>query len=65
MTDITIHLFLKLWKRQLEGKPAFKIVLLSNLGWIPPIRLLMSQWRPIIFIIVWILLLVRHSRPKQ
>jgi hypothetical protein len=41
------------------------IFLLSNLGWIPPIRLLMSQWWPIILIIVGVLLLIRHSsRPK-
>jgi hypothetical protein len=41
------------------------IFLLSNLGWLPPIRLLMSQWWPLILIIVGILLLIRHSsRPK-
>jgi hypothetical protein len=41
------------------------IFLLSNLGWIPPIRLLMAQWWPLILIIVGILVLIRHSsRPK-
>ncbi|MGO8989535.1 MAG: hypothetical protein ACLQGU_00625 [bacterium] len=45
----------------LEGKPAFKIVLLSNLGWLPPLRSLMSQWWPIILIIVGILVLIRRS----
>jgi len=48
----------------LEGKPAFEIVLLSNLGWLPPLRSLMSQWWPIILIIIGVLLLVRHSCPK-
>jgi hypothetical protein len=49
----------------LEGEPTFKIVLLSNLGWLPPIRLLIAQWWPIILIIVGVLLLIRHSsRPK-
>jgi hypothetical protein len=37
------------------------LFLLANLGWIPPVRLLMSQWWPIILIIVGILLLIRHS----
>jgi len=37
------------------------IFLLSNLGWIPPIRSLMSQWWPLILIIVGILLLIRRS----
>jgi len=42
------------------------IFLLSNLGWIPPIRSLIAQWWPIILIIVGILLLTRRSsRPKQ
>jgi hypothetical protein len=50
----------------LGGKPAFKMVLLSNLGWIPPIRLLLSQWWPIILIIAGILVLIQHSpRSKQ
>jgi len=41
------------------------IFLLANLGWLPPIRLLMAQWWPIILIIVGVLLLIRHSsRPK-
>jgi ABC-type multidrug transport system permease subunit len=41
------------------------LFLLSNLGWIPPIRLLVSQWWPLILIIVGILVLIRHSsRPK-
>ena len=41
------------------------IFLLSNLGWLPPVRLLMSQWWPIILIIVGVLVLIRHSsRPK-
>ncbi|MGA2515152.1 MAG: DUF5668 domain-containing protein [Thermodesulfobacteriota bacterium] len=40
------------------------IFLLSNLGWLPPIRSLMSQWWPIILIIVGVLVLIRHSRPK-
>jgi ABC-type multidrug transport system permease subunit len=37
------------------------IFLLSNLGWLPPIRSLMAQWWPIILIIVGILVLMRHS----
>jgi hypothetical protein len=37
------------------------IFLLANLGWIPPIRLLMSQWWPLILIIGGILVLIRHS----
>jgi hypothetical protein len=37
------------------------IFLLSNLGWLPPLRLLMAQWWPLILIIVGILLLIRHS----
>jgi hypothetical protein len=42
------------------------IFLLSNHGWIPPIRSLMSQWWPFILIIVGILVLIRRSsRPKQ
>jgi uncharacterized membrane protein len=41
------------------------IFLLANLGWLPPIRLLMAQWWPIILIIVGVLLLIRRSsRPK-
>jgi len=41
------------------------LFLMSNLGWIPPIRLLISQWWPIILIIVGIAVLIRHSsRPK-
>ena len=34
------------------------IFLLSNLGWLPPLRSLMSQWWPLILIIVGILLLM-------
>ncbi len=37
------------------------IFLLSNLGWLPPIRSLISQWWPIILIIVGILVLIRRS----
>jgi len=37
------------------------IFLLSNLGWLPPIRSLMAHWWPLILIIVGILLLIRHS----
>ncbi|MGZ3937073.1 MAG: LiaI-LiaF-like domain-containing protein [Flavisolibacter sp.] len=37
------------------------IFLLSNLGWLPPLRLLMAQWWPIILIIVGILVLIRRS----
>ena len=37
------------------------IFLLSNLGWLPPIRLLMAQWWPLILIIVGILVLIRRS----
>lgn len=37
------------------------IFLLSNLGWLPPIRSLMSQWWPIILIIVGVLVLIRRS----
>ncbi|MGZ3604238.1 MAG: LiaI-LiaF-like domain-containing protein [Thermodesulfobacteriota bacterium] len=37
------------------------IFLLANLGWIPPIRLLMAQWWPLILIIVGILVLIRRS----
>ncbi|MGO8991523.1 MAG: LiaI-LiaF-like domain-containing protein [bacterium] len=41
------------------------LFLLANLGWIPPVRLLVAQWWPLILIIVGILVLVRHSsRPK-
>ncbi|MGZ3535848.1 MAG: LiaI-LiaF-like domain-containing protein [Thermodesulfobacteriota bacterium] len=41
------------------------IFLLSNLGWIPPIRLLMAQWWPLILIIVGVLVLIRRlSRRK-
>jgi hypothetical protein len=41
------------------------IFLLSNLGWLPPFRLLMSQWWPIILIIVGVLLLIRHSSGRK
>ena len=37
------------------------IFLLSNLGWIPPIHLLMAQWWPLILIIVGVLVLIRRS----
>ncbi|HMK77382.1 MAG TPA: DUF5668 domain-containing protein [Thermodesulfobacteriota bacterium] len=37
------------------------IFLLSNLGWLPPIRSLMSQWWPLILIIVGVLVLIRRS----
>ena len=37
------------------------IFLLSNLGWLPPIRLLMAQWWPLILIIIGILVLLRRS----
>ena len=37
------------------------IFLLSNLGWLPPLRSLMAQWWPIILIIVGILVLIRRS----
>jgi len=37
------------------------IFLLSNLGWIPPIRTLMAQWWPLILIIVGILVLIKRS----
>jgi len=41
------------------------LFLLANLGWIPPVRLLVAQWWPLILIIVGILVLIRHSsRPK-
>lgn len=41
------------------------VFLLANLGWIPPVRLLVAQWWPLILIIVGILVLIRHSsRPK-
>jgi len=42
------------------------IFLLSNLGWLPPLRSLTAQWWPTILIIVGIWLLIRHSsRPKS
>ncbi|MGA2517859.1 MAG: DUF5668 domain-containing protein [Thermodesulfobacteriota bacterium] len=37
------------------------LFLLANLGWIPPVRLLVAQWWPLILIIVGILVLIRHS----
>jgi hypothetical protein len=37
------------------------IFLLSNLGWLPPLRSLMAQWWPIILIIVGVLVLIRRS----
>ena len=37
------------------------IFLLSNLGWLPPLRLLMSQWWPLILIIVGVWLLLKHK----
>jgi len=41
------------------------IFLLSNLGWLPPIRLIMSLWWPIIHIIFGVLLLIRHSSRQK
>ena len=41
------------------------IFLLSNLGWLPPISSLMSQWWPIILIILGILVLIRRSSGKK
>jgi cell wall-active antibiotic response 4TMS protein YvqF len=41
------------------------IFLLSNLGWLPPIHLLMAQWWPLILIIVGILVLIRRSPGKK
>ena len=37
------------------------IFLLSNLGWLPPLRLLMAQWWPLILIIVGVWLLLKHK----
>ena len=37
------------------------IFLLSNLGWLPPIRSLTAQWWPLILIIVGIWVLIRRS----
>jgi hypothetical protein len=37
------------------------IFLLSNLGWLPPVRSLMAQWWPLILIIVGIWLLLRRK----
>jgi len=37
------------------------IFLLSNLGWLPPLRTLMAQWWPLILIIVGILVLIKRS----
>ena len=37
------------------------IFLLSNLGWLPPLRSLMSQWWPLILIIVGVWLLLKHK----
>ena len=41
------------------------IFLLSNLGWLPPLRLLMAQWWPIILIIVGIWVLIRRSSGRK
>jgi hypothetical protein len=41
------------------------LFLLANLGWIPPVRLLVAQWWPLILIIVGILVLIRHSSPPK
>ncbi len=42
------------------------LFLLSNLGWMPPIRFLIAKWWPIILIIIGISLLIKHSsRPKS
>jgi hypothetical protein len=35
--------------------------LLSNIGWLPGLRVLMAQWWPLILIIVGILLLAKRS----
>jgi hypothetical protein len=35
--------------------------LLSNLGWLPPLRSLIAQWWPLILIIAGILLLLRRK----
>lgn len=37
------------------------IFLLSNLGWLPPLRSLTAQWWPVILIIVGVWLLLRHK----
>jgi len=37
------------------------IFLLSNLGWLPPIRPLMARWWPLLLIIAGILLLLRRK----
>jgi hypothetical protein len=37
------------------------IFLLSNLGWLPPLRSLTAHWWPVILIIVGIWLLLRHK----
>jgi hypothetical protein len=37
------------------------IFLLSNLGWLPRLGPLMTQWWPLILIIVGILVLIRRS----
>jgi len=37
------------------------IFLMSNLGWLPPIRSLMAHWWPLILIIVGVWLLLRHK----
>ena len=41
------------------------VFLLSNLGWLPPLRLLMAQWWPLILIIVGILVLIRRSSGRK
>jgi hypothetical protein len=41
------------------------IFLLSNLGWLPPIGSLVSQWWPIILIILGILVLIRRSSGRK
>jgi hypothetical protein len=37
------------------------IFLLSNLGWLPPLRSLTAHWWPVILIVVGIWLLLRHK----
>jgi hypothetical protein len=41
------------------------IFLLSNLGRLPPIRSLMSQWWPLILIILGIWVLIRRSSGRK
>jgi hypothetical protein len=37
------------------------IFLLSNLGWLPPLRSLAAHWWPVILIVVGVWLLLRHK----